>query len=140
MSSTTARTLDNNRAKWGKATGMAVIIVLIDVGLYFFGAYFEKYLTFSIFAVGIVTFFGMLSTSKYAALDTDQGGHMRTAITGMLLSVYIGLLIETMYGKTSPVAGASDLLKSFTDVIMVLIVFYFGSKALTEAAAYFKKN
>lgn len=118
---------------WKISTTLAIIIAAFDLGMLALGNVFHIIpLSLSIIGIGIGTFFGMLSAAKFQSLAKDKdGGHMRTALTGMFLSVYISVMVLALTGDFSP-ADENKILDNFSSVIIIIIGFYFGSRTFTE--------
>ena len=110
-----------------------MILVVSDLVVLFVGGKFYDNPTWIIAATGIMTFFGLLMISSYHKrnfADHPDKGTMRDAITGSLISVYFIILgFDMTKGIDS---SANPILNNFSSVIIVLIAFYFGTKAATE--------
>lgn len=117
---------------WARTSALGIILVVSDLSVLFVGGKFSVDPTWIISATGIMTFFGILMISSYHKknfADPDKGT-MRDAIAGSLISVYfITIGFDMTKGITS---SANPILNNFSSVIIILIAFYFGSKAVTE--------
>ena len=88
----------------------------------------------SVSGVGIITFFGTLVLANYVSSDSHDldKGEIRRALTASLVVVYFTLLALV----TCTTCGIQDsefakkILENFTYVIVILIIFYFGSRTL----------
>jgi hypothetical protein len=125
---------DKSQAKenWARTSGLGIILVASDLIVLFIGGKFYDNPTGIIAAVGIMTFFGMLMISSYHKknfVDPDKGT-MRDALAGSLISVYFVILGFDMVKGVQ--TAADPILNNFSSVIIILIAFYFGSKAVTE--------
>ena len=135
--------------RWKHSSIIAGIIVIVDLGIFYLGIVKDADqhsaipLSLSIVGIGIITFFGMLSLATYQStrpkeegenLEKRDEGHMRTALAGTLVCVYIVVFVLGATQEISVVIGENSILQHFSEVIMVVIVFYFGSKAAKEIA------
>ena len=139
--------------RWKHSSIIAGIIVVADLGIFYLGIVATGGktaipLSLSIVGIGIITFFGMLSLATFQSTrQKEEGkpekdeGHMRTALAGTLVCVYIVVLVLSMTQDISGTVGEGSILQHFSEVIMVVIVFYFGPKAAKEIAqAYANKG
>ena len=125
----------DNKQDWKVSTTLAIIIAAFDLGILALGIVFHLIpISLSIIGIGIGTFFGMLGAAKYQSLKSDKErdrGHMRTALTGMFLCVYVSVLILALTGDFNS-SNENKILDNFSNVIIIIIGFYFGSRAFTE--------
>lgn len=122
---------------WIKTTIIAGIIAGLDIAVFVVGILLmdKIFLGLSIAGVGIITFFGMLMiSSHYAIHQPDSTGTMRKAIAGSLIIVYVMVLGLSMSGSIDVLSNelTKPLLENFSFVIITIIGFYFGTKAVTE--------
>src|SRR5256885_927261 len=81
-------------ATWKITTLLGIIVTTLDVIIIVVGVHLRNNLDinlgWTVAAVGIVTFFGMLIVSSYHKKDSPEGdkGTMRDAITASLISAY----------------------------------------------------
>lgn len=122
----------STKENWARTSGLGLILVASDLIVLFVGGKYYDNSTGIIAAVGIMTFFGMLIISSYHKNnigDADKGT-MRDALAGSLISVYFVILgldmVKGIQTSTDPI------LNNFSSVIIILVAFYFGSKAATE--------
>lgn len=125
--------------KWKETTKLAARVVAIDIAILVIGVVLQNYyrinLGWTVAAIGIITFFGMLSVSSYHKKDVPEGdqGTMRDALTASLISAYFAVLAFSMFERINSGNTAVDsLLNSFSSVIMIVVGFYFGSKGAVE--------
>jgi len=132
----------DNQLRWRKTTEYAAVVVAIDIAILVIGVVLQNYninLGWTIAAIGIITFFGMLSVSSYHKKDSPEGdqGTMRDALTASLISAYFAVLAFSMFEKiTSGNTAVDSLLSSFSSVITIVVAFYFGSKGAVEIYKY----
>jgi len=89
--------------------------------------------------VGIIAFFGMLMITSYHQEHHPKHvkGHkgvMRAAITSSFICVYFVVLSLVLFGEQSIIQNVprEKILEHFTNIIIVIIGFYFGSKGAIE--------
>ena len=123
---------DNYTSKedWIGTSVLGIALVAIDLIVLFIGSRIYNDPIWIIAATGIITFFGMLMISSYhkRSIASSDKGTMRDALTGSLISVYFIVLGFMFKG----VQTSDPLLNNFSNVIVILVAFYFGSKAATE--------
>ena len=127
------------RRTWKKTTELGIIVASLDViivvvGVYLYNINSDNNLGWTVAAVGIVTFFGMLIVSSYHKRDSPEGdkGTMRDALTASLISAYFVVLTYSLSVKIESSTPVNSLLSSFSSVIIIVIGFYFGSKGAVE--------
>ena len=131
---------DNSRIEdWSGTTKRAAIVVAIDIMILVIGLELRNYgsinLGWTIAAIGIITFFGMLSVSSYHKRNTPEHdkGTMRDALAASLICTYFVVLAFSMFEKVNSGNTTVDsLLNSYSSVIMIMVGFYFGSKGAVE--------
>ncbi len=131
---------DNSSKDWSGTTKRAAIVVAIDIIILVMGLELRNYqninLGWTIAAIGIITFFGMLSVSSYHKRHLDEKsdkGTMRDALAASLICTYFVVLAFSMFEKiNSGNTSVDSLLTSFSSVIMIMVGFYFGSKGAVE--------
>ena len=116
-----------------KAIAMAIIIIVSNTTILYFGTLNVVPLLWSIGSIGTITFFGTLILtnilSKTRTLDKSE---IRTSITSSVLLVYfvlIGLVVCVDCNIRDSIEIES-ILNSLTGIVGVLIAFYFGSRAI----------
>jgi len=94
--------------------------------------------------VGGMAFFGILIWSSVnSSTDKFDMGEVRTAITGSLVIVYFVVLGFVLFlNKPAEINqdAVNVLLTSFTDLMKIVIIFYFGSRSLEEITRIVKGN
>lgn len=90
----------------------------------------------ALIGVAIVTFFGFLIVGQSIGgdLTIDKGG-MRIAITASFVIVYLVLVGLTAFLSRGPIEMlpiTQQMLVSFTGIVGVVVVFYFGSSAFVH--------
>jgi len=125
--------------KWIRTTLLAVIVTSLDIIILAIGVDQSNNhginLGWTVAAIGIVTFFGMLIVSSFHKKDTPEGdkGTMRDALTASLISTYFAVLAYSMFEKiNSGNTSVDTILSNFSYVIITVVVFYFGSKGVSE--------
>ena len=98
-------------------------------------------LTFSsIFPVEMITLFGILGLANYLSDDQSLNkGEIGKAIAGSLVVVYFVVLGLVLFGGSvagegfPEISSRADLiLENFTRLIEIVVIFYFGSRAVEE--------
>ena len=94
-------------------------------------------LALSVASAGVIAFFGILIISGYnkkssAKPASQTKGIMRRAIAGSLIIVYIVAFSMITFSDSDDHEYNEKVLTHFTNVVMVIIVFYFGSKAVLQ--------
>ncbi len=125
---------------WLGTTGIGITIAVLDIIMWH---HFRPNIIM-IAPIGIVTFFGMLILSSYhkkyvlGSGDSKDGkdrkddgdtGTMRDALTGSLITIFFVTLpyvLTLVRDKDDPVIGG------FFDIFIILVGFYFGSKAVIQ--------
>jgi hypothetical protein len=84
--------------------------------------------------IGVITFLGILVLSHRSGHRGFSTGEMRSAIAATFMVVYFTMLgiLMFFYGKLPEMAPT--LIKNFTNLMGVVIAFYFGSTAVVEYA------
>ncbi len=122
---------------WGAFTIVACDIIMLVL------AQFLNQFAWTIAGVGVITFVGMLIMANYASQTFGiERGEMRTAITASIIVVYI-VLISFLTFTTETLSEqplATTVIQHFTYVVEIVIIFYFASKAVTEAINKLKPN
>lgn len=107
--------------------GAVVVFILIAAVLYFVP---DKAIAVAI--VGGIVFFATLAIADYSSPDIGVStGEMRSAISAAIVVVYILVIAFSLGGKFVS-AIDSKIVDSFSDVVMVVVGFYFGSKGAIE--------
>jgi hypothetical protein len=131
-----------------KVVGVAVL----DLGVVFLGTNARTAKLFSppwtIGSLGVITYLGILlienhlNTSRTLKSDSGNRTEVRNAIAATFMILYftvLGLVMFKADGLSNTDSGKS-LLNNFTDVFRLVIVFYFGSKAVTDVLAQWNKR
>jgi hypothetical protein len=86
--------------------------------------------------IGTVVFFSTLILADYASPDVGVStGEMRSAISATIIVVYLVYLAFSLGGKFKPEAA---IVSSFTNLVSIVVIFYFGSKGVIEAIKIWK--
>lgn len=94
-------------------------------------------------SLGVITFFGILLIASYMSgsspLDT---GEVRKAITGAFVVVYFALVPIAAFGGLNLVATESirTLITNFTWIVGIVVILYFGSRAVEEVVKSRRSN
>ena len=95
----------------------------------------EIFLSLALIAAGLITFFGVLghvSVWKGGILEVDPG-HIRTALTVTIVTVYFVMLSEYLFFYHGNVPSVvQSLVTSFTALVTVVVPSYFGASAYTQ--------
>ena len=117
--------------KWYQAVVGAVIIIganLLVIGL-------VNDLRFEIPAIGIITFFGVLTLSNVLSRSSAlEKGEVRKALAVSIIFVYFSLLGITFSGRLADTEVGTTVIGHFTTLVGVIIAFYFGSRAVESWA------
>lgn len=90
----------------------------------------------SLALIGTVVFFSTLILADYASPDVGVStGEMRSAMSATVIVVYLVYLAFSLGGKFKPEA---TIVSSFTNLVSIVVVFYFGSKGVIEALKIWK--
>ena len=118
--------------------------------------YFLLYMTnntnhtgFNLGAIGIITFFGMLIVSSLHGINNKASkGTFRQAVASTVIVVYIIAFSLITFGNSetnnsvSPTTEIDDktVLGYFSNIVIVVIAFYFGTKGVKEFLPILKGN
>jgi len=114
----------------------------------------DKNMIWTISAIGLITFFGMLIVSSHhSIMKEDSKGTMRKALASSFLVVYLivfaliifsGINISELVNNNSSEDNSqltpNQILDHLTKIIMVILGFYFGTKGVKEIAEVVKKE
>lgn len=126
--------------KWRRAFGIAAAVVGLDIAALALGICVEKVpAAFALAAVGVITFVGILVMAN--RLSGDAGinkAEMRKAIAASFSLVYLGLLAGVAFprGNVTDSSLAGTVVGHFTWAMGIIIVFYFGSRAVETYARW----
>lgn len=111
--------------------GSAAIIIADIVLLYFF--YTDGNIFIAIGSVGVVTFIGVLTLADYVSVEKSiSTGEMRSAMAASITVVYLVIMAFAVSGKLAINSDIRGVIEHFTWVVGVVIVFYFGAKAVLQ--------
>jgi hypothetical protein len=111
----------------------ALAIMIADICLLTVFIHFGN--TFlAIASVGIVTFVGVLALADYVSIEPSVStGEMRSAITASIMVLYLVFVAYAFTGGAVPSTDlASTAIQNFTYVAGIVVIFYFGSKAVLQ--------
>lgn len=137
---------EHHHIDWMITSGIAAVVAFLDI--YFISEAMENQskISFYLAAIGIATFFGVLIISSFHAVTNKQSkGTMRKAIASTIIIVYISAFALITFGESTNLSINSDLndntiLEHFSNVVMVVIGFYFGTKGVREFIEKWKNN
>ena len=120
--------------RWRIAFGIALIIGIADVSVLFLGNANKSFTSWSVGTVGIITFLGVLMLVNYLSKDPNvTKGEVRKAIAASCIAVYFVLVsLLAFSGSNLSDTVAETVIKCFTCIIGIIIVFYFGSRSVEE--------
>lgn len=122
--------------KWKKAFLMAIVIGVLDILVLFLGTFKPSYIAWSVASIGVITFLGILMLVNYLSVSPAfDKGEMRKAITGSFVAVYfalVSLLTFTDFSPSDNTELAKTIIRHFTTLIEIIIVFYFASSGVRE--------
>jgi len=115
---------------------IAAIVLGATLGFIILGISIQN-LALSVASAGVIAFSGLLIISGHnktssAKPATQTKGIMRRAIAGSLIIVYIVAFSMITFSDSNDHDYNEKVLTHFTNVVMVIIVFYFGSKAVLQ--------
>lgn len=121
-----------------KNSAMGAIITIIAIVSVIF--LFADNPAIAIAMVGGIVFFATLTLADYASPDVAEPGlstgEMRSAISATVIVVYILVVGFFISGKTNL---TTEILNSFSGVVIAVVGFYFGTKGIAEIQAAAKK-
>lgn len=89
--------------------------------------------------IGGIVFFGTLALADYVTPDEGVStGELRTAISAAIIVVYLMVIALSLGDKF----GTHDvqIIDVFSNVVIVVVAFYFGSKGAKELVALWKET
>jgi hypothetical protein len=88
----------------------------------------------AIASAGIATFIGTLCLADYVSIEPSVStGEMRGAIAGSIIVVYLIVVSYAFSGVDSAAAILNTtIIQNLTTVVGIVVVFYFGSKAVLQ--------
>lgn len=97
---------------------------------------YQAPLAFCTPAAGVITFFAMLTERNSVPEATGSGNErLRQAIAAAMVVQYLvmlGIVAYFLNGAEKLPPVTETMLSSFTTVVSVVVVFYFGASALTD--------
>ena len=140
--------------RWAITSGLALIVMTTILALLYAGIVERWNPVWSLSAIGIITFFGMLIVSSIHQVKVDSQGTMRKALASSMVIVYLIvftliifgvdfdtlLLDETSKGESPTGLTSSEILDHLTKIILVILGFYFGTKGIKEIVKERAKN
>ncbi len=117
----------------------AIVIALVNLVAIYGWIIFGKNPAMAVATVGIVTFLGLLPLADYVSPPVSptsvSTGEMRTSITGAIIVVFLVMFALTSFSASPSPEGQLSLstFQLFKDVVMTVIIFYFGSKGVLQA-------
>lgn len=123
-----------------KTAVFSAILAVLIFGILLYDIHDDAKLSVWVIAfVGISTFFGMLMISSYHSEHhphhiSGSKGVMRRAMASSFVCVYFVILSSIMFGEQSLMENVEreKILEHFSNIIIVIIGFYFGSKGAIE--------
>jgi len=111
----------------------ALAIMIADICLLAVFTYFGN-VFLAVASIGIVTFVGVLALADYVSIAPSVStGEMRSAITASIMVVYMVFAAFAFSGAAfASTALASTVIQNFTYVVGIVVIFYFGSKAVLQ--------
>ena len=127
--------MKKEQKKWKSAIIMSAVILFLDVIVLFLGALKPAFIAWSVGSVGLITFTGNLLLVNYLSNSpTLDKGEVRKAMAGSFIAVYFALISLLTFAEIRPADAelAKIIIGHFTYLVGIIIVFYFGSRAVTE--------
>ena len=121
------------RVNFPKAVIIGVIIILSNIVILYIGTIHIVPLMWSIGSIGIITFFGTLILVNILSRTRNlDKGEIRISMASSIMLVYfiIVALIVCVDCEIRDSIEIDSILHSFTAIVGVLIVFYFGSRTI----------
>jgi small-conductance mechanosensitive channel len=118
---------------------LASVITLLSAAGVFLALYWDNNAPYIVVTVGTAAacFFGLLSLTQTSPARWElKEESMRTAIAGTIVVVYlvlVGIVGFFVIGPTELPGITQMMITSFTTVVSLVIVFYFGSSAYVQA-------
>jgi len=118
------------------ASVIALLVVALDILALALGTIIPTVpVALAIGCVGVITFVGVLMLSNYLSGDPELAKkEMRKAIAASFTLVYLVFLALVIFTEafTAETELAKTVVSHFTYIVGIIIVFYFGSRALEE--------
>ncbi|ADE36571.1 hypothetical protein [Methanohalophilus mahii] len=112
---------------------IAIIVGFLDILILYLGTIRPAHIGWAVASTGIITFLGTLMLINHLSKSTDfDKGEVRKAMTGSFIVVYfslVSLLTLTDIG-ISDTELAKTIIAHFTYLVGIVVVFYFGSRAV----------
>ena len=112
---------------------MAIIVGFLDILVLYIGTIRPAHIGWAVASTGVITFLGTLMLINHLSKSTDfDKGEVRKAMTGSFIVVYfslVSLLTLTDIG-VSDTELAKTIISHFTYLVGIVVVFYFGSRAV----------
>jgi hypothetical protein len=112
---------------------MAIIVGFLDILVLYLGTIRPTLIGWAVASTGIITFLGTLMLINHLSKSTDfDKGEVRKTMTGSFIVIYfslVSLLTLTDIG-ISDTELAKTIIAHFTYLVGIVIVFYFGSRAV----------
>ena len=136
----------NSLKVWALTAGLSFIILVADLVILHLAVSEQISMIWAVPAIGLVTFIGMLIVSSYhsemrPSLVKGSKGIMRKGLASSLVAVYIVVLSLILFGidfiPTKLTSGENalkpiDVLDHFTNIIVIILAFYFGTRGTAE--------
>src|SRR3990172_1439339 len=133
----TLKTATDSVFSWATRLWWPLTIVALDL-LFVTRATAGKFpLPGSVVAVGIITFFGVLTYAHgYSKSPSIDKGEVRVALAASLVIVYMYVMSMVFFSEELTLDDASanvgQLVESFTTIVIVVVGFYFGGRTFEE--------
>lgn len=111
----------------------SIAIMVADICLLTVFTYFGN-VFLAIASISVVTFMGILTLADYVSIEPSiSTGEMRGAMAGSIMVVYLIVVAFAFSNEDSAsTAFASTVVQHLTYVVGIVVVFYFGSKAVLQ--------
>ena len=127
----------------GKLRIGVTVVGVLDLVIVFLGTFPKtaKWFTlaWSIGSLGVVTFLGIFMLENFVGTDTKPGTvvGVRDSITATFMIVYFAVLGLALSGSSDIASSdiAKSLIGNFTYLAGIVVIFYFGSKTVSDVLA-----
>lgn len=124
------------RKKWSSALKMITLLVFVDlVVVPVLVTLLGVPLQWLFISIGIITFFGILLIANYmSGTSPFDTGEVRKALTGSFIVIYFAFIPLITFGSLSisTEEPVKTIVTNFTWIVGVIVIFYFGSRAVEE--------
>jgi hypothetical protein len=125
-----------------KLAGILIVIAVVGPLVWTYRLFPESDFVVSVtaFAIGVVTFLGVMDLNRSTRADTNfRDENVRASLACSLVLTYLFIVCFTAFVRTAPESETGkvtlDFMHSFSQIIGVTIAFYFGASAIAQVFA-----